>query len=37
VAASSIVDHGRDQSQLMTLRDGGLDRLFAIDWFAGDG
>jgi len=32
VAASSIVDYGRDQSQLMTLRDGGLDRLFAIDW-----
>ena len=30
--ASSIVDYGRDQSQLMTLRDGGLDRLFAIDW-----
>ena len=32
MAASSIVDYGRDQSQLMTLRDGGLDRLFAIDW-----
>ena len=30
--ASSIVDYGRDQSQMMTLRDGGLDRLFAIDW-----
>jgi poly(3-hydroxyalkanoate) synthetase len=32
VAASSIVDYGRDQSQLMTLRDGGLDGLFPIDW-----
>jgi poly(3-hydroxybutyrate) depolymerase len=30
--ASSIVDYGRDQSQMMTLRDAGLDRLFAIDW-----
>ena len=27
-------DYGRDQSQLMRLRDGGLDRLFAIDWLA---
>ena len=25
--ASSVVDYGRDQSQMMTLRDGGLDRL----------
>jgi poly(3-hydroxybutyrate) depolymerase len=32
--ASSIVDYGRDQSQMMTLRDGGLDRLFAIDWLS---
>ena len=30
--ASSIVDYGRDQSQMMTLRDGGLDNLFAMDW-----
>jgi poly(3-hydroxybutyrate) depolymerase len=30
--ASSIVDYGRDQSQMMTLRDGGLDNLYAIDW-----
>src|ERR1700761_5821829 len=30
--ASSIVDYGRDQSQMMTLRDAGLDSLFAIDW-----
>jgi len=30
--ASSIVDYGRNESQMMTLRDGGLDRLFAIDW-----
>ena len=30
--ASSIVDYGHDQSQMMTLRDAGLDRLFAIDW-----
>ncbi|MCW2685805.1 MAG: hypothetical protein JWR37_695 [Mycobacterium sp.] len=30
--ASSIVDYGGDQSQVMTLRDAGLDRLFAIDW-----
>jgi poly(3-hydroxyalkanoate) synthetase len=30
--ASSIVDYGRDQSQMMTLRDAGLDHLFAIDW-----
>ena len=30
--ASSIVDYGRDQSQMMTLRDAGLDRLFAVDW-----
>ena len=30
--ASSIVDYGPDQSQMVTLRDGGLDRLFAIDW-----
>jgi hypothetical protein len=32
--ASSIVDYGRDQSRMMTLRDGGLDRLFAIDWLS---
>ena len=30
--ASSIVDYGRDQSQMRTLRDAGLDRLYAIDW-----
>lgn len=30
--ASSIVDYGRGQSQMMTLRDGGLDNLYAIDW-----
>ncbi len=30
--ASSIVDYGRDQSQMLTLRDGGLDRLFTLDW-----
>jgi poly(3-hydroxyalkanoate) synthetase len=30
--ASSIVDYGRDQSQMMTLRDGGLDNLYAMDW-----
>jgi poly(3-hydroxyalkanoate) synthetase len=30
--ASSIVDYGRGQSQMMTLRDAGLDHLFAIDW-----
>jgi poly(3-hydroxyalkanoate) synthetase len=30
--ASSIVDYGPGQSQLMTLRDGGLDDLYAIDW-----
>lgn len=30
--ASSIVDYGRDQSQMMTLRDGGLDSLYTIDW-----
>ena len=30
--ASSIVDYGRDQSQMTTLSDTGLDRLFAIDW-----
>jgi poly(3-hydroxyalkanoate) synthetase len=30
--ALSIVDYGRDQSQMMTLRDAGLDRLFTIDW-----
>jgi len=29
---SSIVDYGRGQSQMMTLRDGGLDHLYAIDW-----
>jgi poly(3-hydroxybutyrate) depolymerase len=27
-------DYGRDQSQLISLRDGGLDRPFAIDWLA---
>jgi poly(3-hydroxybutyrate) depolymerase len=30
--ASSIVDYGRDQSQMITLRDAGLDRLYAVDW-----
>jgi poly(3-hydroxybutyrate) depolymerase len=30
--ASSVVDYGRGQSQMMTLRDGGLDSLFALDW-----
>jgi poly(3-hydroxybutyrate) depolymerase len=30
--ASSIVDYGLDQSQMMTLRDGGLDSLYAVDW-----
>jgi poly(3-hydroxybutyrate) depolymerase len=30
--ASSIVDYGREQSQMITLRDGGLDSLYAIDW-----
>ena len=30
--ASTIVDYGRDQSQVMTLRDAGLDRIFVIDW-----
>jgi poly(3-hydroxybutyrate) depolymerase len=30
--ASSIVDYERGQSQMMTLRDGGLDNLYAIDW-----
>jgi poly(3-hydroxybutyrate) depolymerase len=30
--ASSIVDYGRGQSQMITLRDGGLDRLYAVDW-----
>jgi poly(3-hydroxyalkanoate) synthetase len=30
--ASSIVDYGRDQSQMLTLRDAGLDSIFAIDW-----
>ena len=34
--ASSIVDYGHDQSQMMTLRDAGLDRLFAIDWCRDD-
>ena len=30
--AASIVDYGRDQSQMTTLRDAGLDNLFAVDW-----
>lgn len=30
--ASSIVDYGRGQSQMVTLRDGGLDSLYAVDW-----
>jgi poly(3-hydroxybutyrate) depolymerase len=30
--ASSIVDYGKGQSQMITLRDAGLDRLFAVDW-----
>ncbi|WP_396909214.1 alpha/beta fold hydrolase [Mycolicibacterium sp.] len=30
--ASSVVDYGRTQSQMMTLRDGGLDNLYAMDW-----
>lgn len=30
--ASSIVDYERGQSQMITLRDGGLDNLYAIDW-----
>jgi poly(3-hydroxyalkanoate) synthetase len=30
--ASSIVDYGRGQSQMITLRDGGLDSLYALDW-----
>jgi poly(3-hydroxyalkanoate) synthetase len=30
--AASIVDYGRDQSQMITLRDAGLDHLYAVDW-----
>src|ERR1700710_440330 len=30
--ASSIVDYGKNQSQMVTLRDAGLDRLYAVDW-----
>ena len=30
--AASIVDYGQDQSQMITLRDAGLDRLYAVDW-----
>jgi poly(3-hydroxyalkanoate) synthetase len=30
--ASSIVDYGQDQSQMLTLRDAGLDNIFAVDW-----
>jgi poly(3-hydroxybutyrate) depolymerase len=30
--ASSIVDYGKNQSQMITLRDAGLDRLYAVDW-----
>ncbi len=30
--ASSIVDYGPGQSQMRTLRDAGLDSIFAIDW-----
>ena len=30
--ASSIVDYGPGQSQMRTLRDAGLDNIFAIDW-----
>jgi len=30
--ASSIVDYGKNQSQMITLRDTGLDRLYAVDW-----
>jgi poly(3-hydroxyalkanoate) synthetase len=30
--ASSIVDYGTNQSQMITLRDAGLDRLYAVDW-----
>ncbi len=30
--ASSIVDYGRDQSQMLTLREAGLDRILTIDW-----
>lgn len=30
--ASSIVDYGAGQSQMITLRDSGLDNLYAIDW-----
>jgi poly(3-hydroxybutyrate) depolymerase len=29
---SSIVDYGTHQSQMITLRDAGLDRLYAVDW-----
>lgn len=30
--ASSIVDYARDQSQMVTLRDAGLDNIYALDW-----
>lgn len=30
--SSSIVDFARDQSQMVTIRDCGLDRLFTLDW-----
>jgi hypothetical protein len=35
--ASSIVDYGRDQGQMMPLRDGGLDRTLRHRLVTGDG
>ncbi|WP_028938781.1 alpha/beta fold hydrolase [Pseudonocardia spinosispora] len=30
--SSCIVDYARDQSQLLTIRDAGLDQLYSLDW-----